>query len=114
MDNLRISALPAETICSWLCYSPRNPGLPQQGVKTIDHQVDLLMCHVERRHEAQGIRSRGVEQHAFLERLFDDRGGDRHFQIKRKQETSAANLAKTMARGKLLQFAFVIKTGISR
>ena len=95
-----------------LSHAPRGSRLHQNRVETIDHQRNLLSRDVERRHEAQRVRLRRVEQHAVRKRLRHDRGADRQFQIEREQQAAAADFAEAMPRRQPLQFALQEQAGI--
>jgi hypothetical protein len=58
---------------------------------------DLLAGDVERRHEAQRVRLRRVQQHAVLERLRDDRRADRQFEVERQQQARGRGLRRDRA-----------------
>ena len=95
-----------------LRHPSRRTCLDQNRIKAIDHQRYLLARDVERRHEAQRIGLRRVEEHAVRKRLGHDRGADRQFEIERQQQTPAAHFAEAMPRRQFLQLAFQKQAGI--
>ena len=51
----------------------RSVRILSEYLEPLDHFRDLLPRHVERRHEAHGVRLRRVKEQACLEGLCDDR-----------------------------------------
>ena len=103
--QLRIRGLllahhPGMTEASNLRHPPCRADLGEDRIEAIDHASDFVPRDIERRHETQRVRLRRIEQHAIVKRLGDDRSGDGVFQVEREQQTSTADLAQAMSRGK--------------
>src|ERR1700757_4878459 len=75
----------------------------QDAVKRLDHLADFGGADIERRHEAQRVRPRRVQQDAGVAGVVDNSGADVPLQIECLQQASAADAAETVARGQLLQ-----------
>ena len=98
LDELR--ATPLKRRCGFACscvsrlrHAPCRADLGQDRIEAIDHARDLLAGDIERRHEAQRVRLRRVEQHAGLECLRDDR----------RRRSAVSGRAPATARGRGLR-----------
>ena len=65
----------------------------QHTVQNVAHPINLCIADRERRHEAQRIRARCVEQQTSLQCLCDDRPRDIALQVESQKQAIAAYLA---------------------
>ena len=101
----------AGTAQARLC-PPYFHDLPQHLIQHADHLIDLAARHIQRRHEAQRVRPRRIDQHAFLERRGRDRRSDVAREIEREQQALAAHAAAAVLARQPLEVAGQINAGL--